>query len=486
MKISIKKNNSVLMSIFILLTVIFLTGCQGSGTTEKYRIGTEGLNLEFASSNVKSVYENENFGTSIIIKNIGSYDILDQSNPAILKVSFDDYRLKFTNSKENVKEQQMLINGKSKYYPKGDEINSEYYFESLKLTDLREKSTTEINYNLCYPYNTEITTVTCIDTKLANKDQTAAACASETYSGSQGQGAPIVITKIVPEIMLQTEYVRPQFKIYIENKGPGYVNNANSCNVADINDRSSSGRVNVYATLSGTPLECGPDNSASLKLVDSESFIRCYLPNKEKGYSRLEKNYLTPLTVSIDYTYTVITKQEIEIKRDDTIERVVTKDCDSYQILNENKTCVDKCLYCTTHPNEDVCKVNLPFAEFEFKEGFSCSCTLDQCNSRNKTGNCIKGYCPGSLYCCNTPVVCDKYQIEFKGKCINKCDYCRDNWTTNPNDPICLSKYDFTNAKCDSITATTCDSLAKNNSCIKGFCGGTDSNKYCVNTFPQV
>jgi len=470
-----KKEYQKITLVLVIFLFIFLVGCQ-SGSVQTYKVGTDGLTIEFASSNPKSIYEGENFGTALFVNNVGSANV-SKENPGLLKISFDDYRLKFVNSKNNYNETTVILSGKGKNFPKGDELTAEFYFESLRLTHLRESSKTNINYNLCYPYNTEVTIVTCIDTKIANRDETAAACASETYNGAAGQGAPIVITKIVPEIMLQTEYVRPQFKIYIENKGNGYVTNQANCYDTNINDRNSSGRVNVYAYLSGKPLECGPDNSTTLRLVDGESFIRCYLPNNEQGYSRKNKNYLTPLTVSIDYTYTLITNQEIEIKRDDTLEQTASQNCNSYQILDNDNNCIDKCQFCINNSGDERCQENKPFETFIFGENFSCACTLQQCNTKEPNGNCIKGYCPGNLYCCSTNQ-CDKYQVEYNGKCLDKCTYCS---THSENKILCPISFNFTGFTCEEVTKLECDTYAKNKTCISGYCGGANINKYCIN-----
>ncbi|MGV8086282.1 MAG: hypothetical protein ACP5N1_01500 [Candidatus Woesearchaeota archaeon] len=462
-------------SIVLVMLLLFFSGCQQS-SGETYRTGTNGLIIEFTKSNPKSIYEGEEFGTALIVTNIGSYNIT-KDNPAILKTCIDDYRLKFLDSENNCNEESIDLIGKGRNYPKGDEEFYQHNFESLRLTHLRESSKTNINYNLCYPYNTELTIVTCIDTKVANRDESAVACSSETYSSGTGQGAPIAVTKIVPEILLQSEYVRPQFKIYIENKGNGYVTDRSTCDNTDINDRNSSGRVNIYAWLSDRILECGPDNSQSLRLVDGESFIRCYLPNNDNGYLRTSKNYLTPLTVRIEYTYTTITEQEIEIKRDDTLEQVVTNECNIYQVRNSEGECVDKCTYCASNPTDvTVCKDNWPTTDFTFGENFSCSCLLAQCNTKEPKGNCIKGYCPGNLYCCNT-IKCDNYQVEYNGVCMDKCAYCREH---GDDTTICPSTFNFENFECQSINKTECNSQLQNKTCVLGYCGGANIDKYCT------
>jgi hypothetical protein len=236
------------------------------------------------------------------------------------------------------------------------------------------------------------------------------ACKSETYNGGSGQGGPIAITRIEPEILLQSGYVRPQFKIYIENRGKGFVTSNHRCGEVDLNNHDYAGRVNIDAWLSEQKLDCGPDNNGSLRLVDSESFIRCSLSPDNDLYPTSQKNYITPLTISINYTYTTIDEKEIEIKRNDLLdEKAIQGLCGVYEKYYQNK-CVSKCEYCAQYPGDDACKDNV-VGYFVFNANFTCSCDLSTCNAKQDRYNCIKGYCPGSSYCC-TDNKCNQYQIE--------------------------------------------------------------------------
>jgi hypothetical protein len=475
---------SVIMVLIALS--ISLVGCSGTTSIKTYKTGTEGLVIEFSKSNPKSVYEHEEFGTAMFIKNVGSTDVTGE-NPAILRVGYDNYRLSSRGGYYDeygisagiysiLEVPNIVLAGKNQYYPVGDERGATFYFTSNSLTHLREGATTDINYNLCYPYMTTLTTMMCIDTKSVTNDDSAVACQSTAYSGSGGQGAPIVITKIEPEILLQNDYVRPQFKIYIQNIGQGYVTSTGRCGEVNINDRESLGRVNVKARLSGEELECGPDNVGSLKLVDSESFIRCSLPQHTTGYSKLKKNYITPLEVNIGYTYTITEKVDIEINRNDILDSEAGQGiCNSYEIEYNNK-CITKCEYCALHPGDVICQSNDPTQEFSVGKDFSCSCDLTTCNTKLSNGNCIKGYCPGSTYCCST-VKCDQWQAEYMGECVDKCWYC--NRVNASNYRVCAQGFNFTNFECKQLTRDQC--LIAGRSCITGYCGGNNIDKYCTN-----
>jgi len=472
------------MQIVILLivstTLIFITGCSQTSGLKNYRVGTEGVTVEFSPSNPKSVYEQEEFGDGIILNNLGSYDVT-ADNPAQLTISYDTYRLFSTKGTSgNLILTNIHLQGKSQYYPLGEDFPYSVYFKSNSLTQLRESSTTEINYDLCYPYSTELTIMTCIDTQTTKRDVSIAACKSETYNGAQGQGAPIAITKIEPEIMLQQNYVRPQFKIYIENVGSGYVSSQARCDKTNnVNKDLVSGKVNVRAWLSQTELQCGPvEAGETLRLTDSTSFIRCFLPENSAGYSTAQKSYTTALTVNVSYTYQSIYKQDLEILRNEILTPNTTQGlCASYQV-EDNGRCLSKCEYCAKNPGAALCQDSKPYPGFVFGSGFSCSCTLDICNQKLGTGSCIKGYCPGDLYCCSTNQ-CDQYQIEYKGKCVDKCAYCADK--SHPSDLATCGNTDFTGFSCQAISSQTCDNYSSSGACVTGLCGGNNINSYCAN-----
>jgi hypothetical protein len=324
--------------------------------------------------------------------------------------------------------------------------------------------------------------MTCIDAAAVTNDERATSCKSTKYSGSGGQGAPIVITSVEPEILLQNGYLRPQFNIKISNIGKGYVTNANSCDEMNKNANEQANYVTVSAYLSNenTPLECGPNRDGIVNLGETgETIVRCFLPQDDNNYAMTEKNYITPLTINIDYTYRIINNLELEILRNDNVDpnaQATQGTCNSYQVEYNGK-CVSKCEYCAQHGSDMAnCQENKPFDGFTFNNNFACSCNLDQCNDKLGKGSCIKGYCPGGVYCCSTQN-CDAYQVEYRGNCINKCDYCRDNPTDKK---VCGTSIDFSNAHCFEVSKETLDKYTSVGATIRNYCGGQDIDKYCI------
>ena len=480
----------------IICLAVLITACMPGGSTDKYRIGTEGLRIEFATSNAKDLYEGDYFDMSLFIKNLGAGTI-SSNNPGNLKIVFDDYRvMPVSNNAKVGNVQSIALHGRSAEYPAGDEEYYTYSFKTKPLTKLRESSKTSITYNLCYPYKTEFTTFTCIDTKSSTQSNTeAVACKSEPYNGGSGQGAPITVTKIEPEIMMQGSFIKPQFKVYLANNGGGYVTSAISCQDTNINDNTQMSRVNVFAKLSGEYLLCGriyengtEDNSVRIK-DGEDTYIRCGLRENTTNskYLRSNKNFESPLTITILYTYTTIEKQEIEIKSNNDIDQPVTQGiCASYQV-EYNGRCYTKCEYCSKiNPNDDINCIPSNFTQGFSFENFGCSCTLTQCNEKEKKGSCIKNYCPGELYCCSD-AQCDQWQVSYNGKCIDKCEYCS---KINPNDTTtCQKGFDFSGFECtelnsnSDIASQNCDNYAQSKACIKGYCGGDRAaTYYCANT----
>lgn len=475
---NINKTKIIVSAIFVFSIILF-SGCTptGGGSPEKtYKVGTDGLVLQFSKSNPTSVYEEEEFGTSMFIKNVGSTNVA-VGNPALLSVIYDTYRLSIKDGSPT-SITGIYLDGKSQYLPTGGEAPVEFYFTANKLTGLREGATTEITYNLCYPYATEFTTATCIDTKTANNADDVVACKAEPYTSFTGQGGPIVVTRIEPEIMLQKDYIRPQYKIYVENRGNGYVMNKPDCNIQNIAQmfgsgyNDVSGRVTVEAELSGQMLDCGIDGNGIMRLSDSESVITCSLPRENTEYSRTKKNYLTTLSIRISYTYVLLEKQEIEIKRNDLVDPESTAGfCNSYQV-EVNGKCVEKCTHCSKNPNDYRCFEGIISQNINFKPDFACKCDRIQCNEKEPKGNCIKGnYCPTGVYCCNT-VNCNATQIEYNGGCLSLCEYCA---RVNPDDSRCTYKGAAQEVKVLSGFTCRCDpNQTENNNFIP-------DSSYCDN-----
>ena len=218
-----RKNNKIRIEFSIALGIllVLVTACTGNQSSTNYHLGTQGIVLEKLSSNPDKVYEQETFALGLMLKNQGAADTTN----AILMANFDDYFLELAQDSQVSKIQQLTLAGKSIESPSGGADYLEYVLTAKTLGVIRTSVESKVNFNLCYNYNTDLTTEVCIDTRTRTADQRTYACKGKDYSSNNGQGAPISITKIESEMMLVGDNVRPVFRIYIRNAGEGYTLN---------------------------------------------------------------------------------------------------------------------------------------------------------------------------------------------------------------------------------------------------------------------
>ena len=334
--------------LLLFLAGIFLLGCNtttsnNSNNKDVTFTGTDGITAEFAANApAKTVFENSYFPILIRIRNQGAYSI--PKDPAdmqglitigrekdyvpILEIKEESRLAKSSGPSDN--EMTFFIDGRSQINPNGDEWVASLKAKTSKLDAQSERRISTITANLCYPYKTVLSTTVCIDPDIEGIRPGKKVCKVAAQPFANGQGAPLAITKVESSMLPDTDnnVIKPQFIIYIENKGRGNpVNLAgfrNACrNDFDVNDPINN-RWNV-ATLSAftadntgkVQLVCCPnrlgycpdndkdpvniDNFAGfIRLKDNKDFVRCTFRNGiPKGFDA----YTSPLSVEIDYGY---------------------------------------------------------------------------------------------------------------------------------------------------------------------------------------
>ena len=335
----------------MLIIASILIGC---GTATKTNsadssiTGTEGITAVFSKNAPPAkVFENNNFPVLIKIRNAGAYSIpqIPAESQGVISIGREkDYvpvlsieeNGRLTKSKEQNKDNEMyfFVDGRSQINPQGDELIASLIATTGKLDTQSERRISTITANLCYPYKTMLSTTVCIDPDVAGLRPGKKVC-SVSVAGipfASGQGAPIAITKIeslmVPEI--DKEVIKPQFLIYVENKGSGNPVNLDGFRQACGNDFDKTDPINNrwnVATLKAftpdkngngvEPLVCCPnkysecpENEADLndldkitgfiRLQDKKDFVRCTFKNGiPKGFDA----YTSPLQIEIDYGY---------------------------------------------------------------------------------------------------------------------------------------------------------------------------------------
>ena len=318
--------------LIILILILFTLGC-GTTSTKKttdvdVRVGFNGLLLEFLKNTPpQKLFEDDVFPVIIKVRNNGAYS-LEKDEKAILSLGIEkDYTKKIellvagkVQSAGIGNAATFNLEGKSKINTKGEEEVISYNIQAGKVDPQSEFHASTVIATLCYPYQTILDTTVCVDTDISNLRPGKKACKAQDLILNNGQGAPIAIAKIEVNMLPaevdeknQPRKIKPQFLIFIENKGQGTAIKKevvkDFCTKSDTSHENLN-RVYVSAKLSNEELDCTPkekessnEKQALVKLKDKKELVRCTL-EKEKSIQSSLDPYLSPLRIELNYGYT--------------------------------------------------------------------------------------------------------------------------------------------------------------------------------------
>jgi|GEM_PF-1985033 len=435
--------------ISILLLVLLISSCTPKTPfIEDYHTGTEGLVLSFVDNTPPAkVFEEETIPINMKLANLGAKSVpLDK---VLFKLRGDSF---YTNVPDNklsdviddsffanadntasnnfldsfVKEGQnyvlRTINGKSYSYPEGETAWLYPFAETKKIKGTREQPETELFGEICYPYETDLSTSICVDVNPYDEDKRAQVCEAKKLV-FQDQGAPISILSVdnIPQFVNRAEpggrgfvrLVKPVFEIEISNKGSGvivtdsikgegYQGLEDTCGMniplQEIN------RFNIEASLSGIKLDCIPEKPY---LKGKSVIVKCEM--KLDDVQLTTHNYFDELQINVSYIYKDVISTSFEIMRrfrennDDS-----NQDSLTYSEQDANPAYVNgalRCGYCDDNPNSDDCEgwpSNAQEVKKKYGFNFECACSQKTCYELAASGACVVGstWCPGSNYCC--------------------------------------------------------------------------------------
>ncbi len=320
-----KTNNKLT---FILILLLFTAGCDISINKKpsdiNVRVGFDGLKMEFLKNTPPAkIFEGETFPIVLKVKNTGAYSLErkdSKDEKAILSLGVEkDYTETVTkDGKEISNTAQFYLNGKSIVNQNGDEEVISFNLKAGKIDPQSEAHQSTAIATLCYPYQTILDSTICVDTDTSSIIPGKKVCTVQDLTFASGQGAPVAITKIEVNMLPQSggKRIRPQFLIYIENKGQGTVirNEAvkDFCTKSETNHKNLN-TIYVKAYLGGkkdkeggdNELNCNPkenekDKQGLAKLKDKKEVIRCVL---EEGIGIDKGTYMSPLNIQLVYGY---------------------------------------------------------------------------------------------------------------------------------------------------------------------------------------
>lgn len=334
---------------------IFLLACTKTATQSKeidVYVGTEGLTAEFTKNAPPlKVFEESSFPILLRIINNGAYSIpaIDKT-PGVLSIGRErDYipsitveqndRLKLGQGDNEI---YFSVDGKTKINPKGDEIIVSINAKTGKLDPQSEIKASTITATLCYPYKTILSATACIDTDHAGIIPGKKACTIKELAFNNGQGAPIAVAKIEQQMILIGDKIKPQFLIFVENKGRGNpvgIGNYHSiCTKSDFNEANTNTEklkniwnvayIKAFTAGEGykSQLVCCPNLEGKcdenentpekmtgfVRFRDKKDFVRCIF---KEGIEKNFGAYTSPLRIEIDYGYVHTITANFEIQK---------------------------------------------------------------------------------------------------------------------------------------------------------------------------
>lgn len=308
-------------------------------------VGTSGLTAEFAkTAPPPKVFEQSSFPILIRVRNTGAFSVgqndlgtlsIGRERDYIPQLIVEESNRVFPNT-ANDNQLSFIVDGKTQANPQGDELIIPINARTGRLDPQSENKQSTLTATLCYPYKTILSTTVCIDPDVAGIRPGKKACTVKDLAFSSGQGAPIAIVKIEPQMIPEVgnrpgsskDVIKPQFLIFVENKGRGTPvdsdnqNYMESCSRKDASVTYPWNVAYIRAYTAGdtsdpqkriqSQLVCCPnkdgqcpepatgDTAGFLRFKDKKDYVRCTFKN---GIPRNSDAYTSPLRIEIDYGY---------------------------------------------------------------------------------------------------------------------------------------------------------------------------------------
>ncbi len=326
MKTKIKKNRTVFINLFLLLSLVIiifsLTGCQDSSSTqlteERLRTGTKGLVIKFIKdSPPKIVFENDPaVFISLSVENLGVTDV----KKGVIAfgreedyLAFDEIRLNGDKVNEPV---VFDIEGKSLNNPFGGKVFLEIEAHSKDIT-LSKYQDTSIQVNTCYDYQTILQEEVCID-PIQNMNQLGSrACVAKNLNPGT-RGGPVNVKAVeVMSTKIGSNIVRNVFRIKVNNDGKGKVitkgiaelmcSHESIRGIEGVDYRKAWDFVQITARLGKEEMSCKNNGVIKLEKGKTGETI-CEIE------TLLREAYVTPLYLQLDYGYTYSIYKNFQIE----------------------------------------------------------------------------------------------------------------------------------------------------------------------------
>ena len=298
-----------------VLSFLLLSGCTldfGSSDDDGIVRGTRGLVIDFVSGTPTRLSQGEPYNIQMRLTNEGAFDIED----GVIDISYESQKLDLENRDEI---ERFSLSGDDGTF-RGESEVKEIRMSTRDFTmgDVSQTDT-KVTINSCYEYRTFFQESFCMDTNPSSTDPNAPCTVSE-IRGGDGQGAPVVVQRVVPRIHSGSTGARVSFDIYLRDSGDGRVLAPEASERVCTGELTSDdfSRIKISSlTLSRYNLDDGDisceshtEHSNEFNMNDERGYITCSL-NEEVDPS--QGTFTTPMTIELKYGYLQTAEQRLEI-----------------------------------------------------------------------------------------------------------------------------------------------------------------------------
>ena len=247
--------NRRLLTLPLILLLLFLSGCSsGSFNIFNPYTGSNGIQVSFMQGLPPNVaYSGIHYNVGLKLINYGALD----ADNAYLVMGTDDFGGALINSPTYT----FNLKGKKNVHFFRGETNYKIFDAKAPNIGSRKEASVNVNYLLCYPYETKAQLSICITPNPNIYSNERSGCRYTPSVQVSPQGAPVDVVEVdETPVPVSDNEVKIRFKIIIKNLGNGFVvSKSNYKGVCDGNvNFKDFGKVDVSAYLSGKPLTCFP------------------------------------------------------------------------------------------------------------------------------------------------------------------------------------------------------------------------------------
>lgn len=289
----------------VWLALVVLVACAPiQGIQRQQQItGTEAITLSFRDVSPTKLRTCETGVFLVDVHNKGLSDVELGSYVFIL----DDQMM---TDPSTPKTGMFRVQGRSQYNTFGGLSQLEVRAKSKPLAGLFSQRQTDVIVRACYPYVTRAQVNVCVDTDVRGENPKKV-CKAGIVSMAQGQGAPVVVTRVESLAEPVGNGIIPQFAIYLHHQGTGNVIPLDSVPFA-CGERSPlvdlSPKLQVSAFFRGEYLDCDRNVTLSPNEVELICRTKQVIPKSEGTFTSL-------LNIEASYGYETQVSYPLTIER---------------------------------------------------------------------------------------------------------------------------------------------------------------------------